>query len=207
MLRAEFKDLIVSASDHELYQMLKSILSSQFLGLSYSQWKLESLAEECYQRGKDSLYTSAMEDAAYLADKFKIGYSSLFVDEIFRPELMSPEETREILANTSGKSDSIESRIGIAPDQLFICKVTGESMIEENIHNGDVLIVDRTEKAADGRVIVAELDKVLFVKRLRIIDGDRWLYSGNPNFSPVKIEKDMDLNVIGVVKMTLHSVN
>ncbi len=190
-----------------LYQMLKSTLSAQYLGLSYSEWKLEALAEECYQRDKETLYTSAMEDAAYIANKLIMGSSSLYVDEIYRPELMSPEEAREIFANTSGKSDSIENLIGITPDKLFICKVTGESMIEEDIHNGDVLIVDRTADVSDGRVIVAELNKVLFVKRLRIIDGGRWLFSGNPNFAPVKIEKEMELNVIGVVKMTLHSVN
>jgi len=144
MLRVEYKDFLAQSSDHKLYQMLKSTLSAQYLGLSYSEWKLESLAEACYQRDKENLYTSAMEDAAYIANKLIMGHSSLFVDEIYRPELMSPDETREILADTSGKSDVIESLTGMAPEKIFLCKVSGESMIEEDIHNGDVLIVDRT---------------------------------------------------------------
>ena len=206
MLRSEYKTFVGQASDHKIYSLLKSLFSAQYLGLSYSEWKLDYLADECHRRNKEFLYTSAIEDATFITDKISRGYSALYVDEIIRPELLTQEESREIVAETTAKDIDIRSITGVEADRMFLCKVSGESMTEDDIHDGDILIVDRKETAVDGKVIVAELENVLFVKRLRLIGDETWLYSGNPDFAHVRIEDKEKLKIIGVVKMTMHTI-
>ena len=48
----------------------------------------------------------------------------------------------------------------------FFLHVTGDSMLGAGIHDGDLLVVDRSVTADSGRVVIAALDGELTVKRL-----------------------------------------
>ncbi len=86
----------------------------------------------------------------------------------------------------------------------FTVKVDGDSMIEEGIQSGDLLIVDRSMEARSGQVVVAVLDGEFTVKKLMRQDGDYWLCPGNPNYEAVKLEDDADFQVWGVVTHSIH---
>ena len=42
------------------------------------------------------------------------------------------------------------------PTATFFVRVCDDSMIEENIHSGDILLVDRAEEAVSGDIVVAQ---------------------------------------------------
>jgi len=57
------------------------------------------------------------------------------------------------------------------PAATFMVRVSGDSMIGVGIHDGDILVVDRSETAAHGKIVVAALDGEMTVKRLHLKGG------------------------------------
>ncbi|MEE4270956.1 MAG: transcriptional repressor LexA [Thermoanaerobaculales bacterium] len=61
--------------------------------------------------------------------------------------------------------------VSVPPDFLgagdrFVLKVRGESMIEDGIHDGDLVVVQGSSQAADGDMVVALVDGEVTLKRL-----------------------------------------
>ncbi|CAN1211969.1 translesion error-prone DNA polymerase V autoproteolytic subunit [Tumidithrix helvetica PCC 7403] len=90
------------------------------------------------------------------------------------------------------------------PTATFIVRVTGDSMIDAGIHPGDMLIVDRSLEAADGKVVIAVVDGELTVKRISIDANRLFLLPHNTNYQPLKILPEMDFFVWGVVTNVIH---
>lgn len=51
------------------------------------------------------------------------------------------------------------------PDQTYALQVQGDSMIEDGIHDGDTILVQRQEYARDGEIVVAVVNHEATVKR------------------------------------------
>jgi len=51
------------------------------------------------------------------------------------------------------------------PEATFFVRVEGDSMIEAGVYSGDILIVDRSLPAQNGKIIVAVIDGEFTVKR------------------------------------------
>src|SRR5690554_8105877 len=71
------------------------------------------------------------------------------------------------------------------PAATFFIKVTGDSMEGFGIHDGDLLVVDRSIEPRPGHILVAMLEGELTVKRYAIIDTHRFLCSANPGYPPI----------------------
>lgn len=79
-------------------------------------------------------------------------------------------------------------RVG-APEALlrsgehFVLEVQGESMIEAGIHDGDYAIIQRTDDASNGEIVVALVDQEeATLKRLRKKGASIALEAANPAF-------------------------
>lgn len=92
------------------------------------------------------------------------------------------------------------------PAATFMVRVTGDSMIEAGIHDGDVLVVDRSRDPAPGKIVVAVLDGELTVKRLQERDGKPVLVPENPAYRPIVVERGQELFVWGVVSGVVRRV-
>lgn len=108
--------------------------------------------------------------------------------------------------------DEYPERVGLVsyltahPEGTFLIKAEGDSMINANICDGDVLVVDGMLEAKDGAIIVASVNGDQTVKRLRKINGQTYLYPENKQYSPISIEKHTDLKIWGVVKKKICDV-
>lgn len=85
------------------------------------------------------------------------------------------------------------------PAATFMVRVSGDSMTGAGIQDGDVLVVDRSQDARPGKIVVAVLDGELTVKRLRKRNGKYVLVPENPAYSPIEVEMEQELFVWGVV--------
>jgi DNA polymerase V len=85
------------------------------------------------------------------------------------------------------------------PPATFMVRVSGDSMTGAGIHDGDILVVDRSETPAHGKIVVAVLDGELTVKRLVMQDGQIRLAPENPRYQPITVAAEQDLHVWGVV--------
>lgn len=91
-------------------------------------------------------------------------------------------------------------------EATFVLRVSGWSMRDSGIHDGDELIVDRSLTPVDGNVVIAVLDNELTCKRLRKTGTTVRLLSDNPDFPEIVIGADQELTIWGVVTRVLHRV-
>lgn len=85
---------------------------------------------------------------------------------------------------------------------IFALKVSGKSMIDAYIDDGDIVIVERVSIANSGEMIVAQLpDGSVTLKRLKIENGKAFLVPQNPQFSPISAEGAKVLGrLLGVIR-------
>ncbi len=94
--------------------------------------------------------------------------------------------------------------VSVPPDFVgsgnnFVLKVRGESMIEDGIHDGDLVIVQPRPEAADGDMVVAMVDGEVTLKRLfRHAPGSIRLQPANSEMAPIFVAAE-DLTVQGIV--------
>ena len=58
------------------------------------------------------------------------------------------------------------------PAATYFVRVEGDSMVGAGISDGDLLVVDRSLRPADGDVIIASVDGDFTVKTLRLGNGE-----------------------------------
>ena len=92
------------------------------------------------------------------------------------------------------------------PSSTFVMKVDGWSMRDAGIADGDELVVDRGVAADDGRIVIADIDGELTVKRLKRTSTGWLLQAANPDFADVPVGDKSELNIWGVVTRVLHAV-
>ncbi len=92
------------------------------------------------------------------------------------------------------------------PAATFFLRAQGQSMINAGIHDGDLLIVDRSLEAAHNRVVIAALDGELMVKRLVRRQGRVWLLPENPEYPEVDITEREHVHIWGVVSYVIHKL-
>lgn len=91
---------------------------------------------------------------------------------------------------------------------IFALKVAGDSMIDENINNGDYIIVKQQATAENGQKVVALINnnEVTLKKYFKEKNFIR-LQPANINLKPIIIERSRDLQIQGVVIDTLNTPN
>ncbi|MGM0645555.1 MAG: LexA family protein [Thermodesulfobacteriota bacterium] len=88
----------------------------------------------------------------------------------------------------------------------FMVRVSGDSMTNAGILDGDVLVVDRSLSPQPGHIVVAVLDGELTVKHLTR-HGNAWrLEAAHPDYPPLRVGEDQDLTVWGVVTGVVRRV-
>ena len=68
---------------------------------------------------------------------------------------------------------------------LFMLKVTGDSMVEAAICDGDWVVVRQQPAAENGEIVAAMIDGEATVKTYKRRDGRVWLLPHNPAFDPI----------------------
>lgn len=106
----------------------------------------------------------------------------------------SPRE----MFDTLGESVEIPAWFaGRKSGNLFCLKVTGKSMIDAYIDDGDLVVIERTETANSGEMVVALLeDGTVTLKRLRREKDRVLLVPENPAFKPIEAK---EVRIVGRV--------
>ncbi|MDX1803599.1 MAG: translesion error-prone DNA polymerase V autoproteolytic subunit [Alcanivorax sp.] len=109
----------------------------------------------------------------------------------------------------SPAQDYLESRLDLnrlcirQPAATFFVRVEGESMLEAGIHDGDMLVVDRSLDACHGDIVVACVDGEFTVKELALRPRVR-LLPRNPAFAALEFADGQSLDLVGVVTCCLR---
>ena len=68
---------------------------------------------------------------------------------------------------------------------LFLLRVTGDSMVEAAITDGDWVVVRQQPSAENGDIVAAMIDGEATVKTFKRRDGRVWLLPHNPAYEPI----------------------
>ncbi len=88
------------------------------------------------------------------------------------------------------------------PDASFMLKVSGDSMIEAGIHEGDIVIVERGKRAKNGDIVLACVDNDWTLKYYRRVGKDIELVPANPKYPVIRPKEELSLG--GVVKSVIR---
>ncbi len=92
------------------------------------------------------------------------------------------------------------------PDASYLIRVEGDSMIDADIHSGDLIIVDKSNRTpSPSDIAVCELNGEYTLKRFeKRGDGEGWLIPANPAYPEIRVTADDDFSIWGVVTYVIH---
>lgn len=112
----------------------------------------------------------------------------------------------------SPAEDHIEGRLDLNklavthPDATFFARVEGDSMKDDCIEDGDLLVINKSLKPEDGNVVVSYLDGEFTLKRIQIKKGKIYLVPANEKYKVLEVSDETDFRVWGVVRYVLKKV-
>lgn len=92
------------------------------------------------------------------------------------------------------------------PEATLYGRVSGDSMIDAGINDGDIAVIDRSLQPSDGDIIVAFVNGEYTIKFLDLThkeEGYIELRPANPDYSPIRVNVSDDFRVWGVVVWTI----
>lgn len=89
------------------------------------------------------------------------------------------------------------------PASTFYGRVIGDSMRDEGIEEGDILVIDKSLELLDDDLAVCFIDGEFTVKRVRLETDAAWLVPSNPDYPLIKVTKDNEFIVWGIVTYTI----
>jgi DNA polymerase V len=92
------------------------------------------------------------------------------------------------------------------PSSTFYARVKGNSMIDAGIHDGDLIIIDKSLEPADGKIAVCFIDGEFAIKRIKIDRDCCWLMPANDDFNPIRVSEENEFMVWGIVIHVIRSL-
>ena len=112
----------------------------------------------------------------------------------------------------SPAEDYIEKKLDLnelilkRPSSTYYVRAEGTSMEDQNLHDGDILIVDKSIRPMFGHVVIASVFGEFTVKTYGKIKDKPALIPANPKFKPIFINEDSETSIWGVVTYGIHNM-
>lgn len=127
----------------------------------------------------------------------------LIPSETFREDIASvpmlgfvtagfPATVEEELADTVNLDDLLIKNKPLT----YMLEVDGDSMIDAHIEKGDMVLVEKTNTAKDGQIIIAEVDGEFTMKYFRKAGAKVWLEPANKNYKPIYPKHSLNINAV-----------
>ncbi len=175
------------------------IVRSHLSGIDHTK-ELNTLKAKLTSVGLD--FTEILSRALQKLDTFELMFES---SRIFETSLTERLLDSNQLIHYKSELPATHEQLISFEGELRPFKITGDSMTDFGIAEGDVLLVE-PGKFAEGDVAVVRVYDGFFVKKIHIGNGFYELISGNSNFPPVKIPKGMDFEILGRVVYLLRQM-
>jgi len=105
------------------------------------------------------------------------------------------------------QQESVRVPANMVRKNTYALQVRGHSMIDDNIEDGDVIVIEKREYAHNGQTVVAMINgehvtlKKFYVEK----DGIR-LQPANPDMQPIFL-KNQDVQILGIVTGVIRRPN
>lgn len=137
--------------------------------------------------------------------------------EIFRPDEGTPlyltiTDSPVYAGFPSPADDHLENKLDLNkalvrnPSSTFFARVKGESMIEDGVEEGDLLVIDKSAEPHENCLAVCFLDGEFTLKRVKLDGDDLLLMPANSKFKPIRVKRENDFYIWGIVKYIIKKV-
>ena len=90
-------------------------------------------------------------------------------------------------------------------NSCFLIRVRGNSMINAGICSGDQILADKTCKDFNNKIVIAEIDNKITLKRFYKSGNNIFLYPENPDYKPIRINTSDNFKIWGVAKKVIKN--
>lgn len=122
-----------------------------------------------------------------------------FVDAVIKAGFPSPAQ--DYLTGTIDlNKELIRHR-----DTTFLARVSGNSLQEAGICDGDIIVIDKSLEARNGDFVVAFVDGEFTLKEFRLDDNAKcaWLIPHNKDYELIKVTEENQFMIWGVLTYTI----
>jgi repressor LexA len=150
-------------------------------------------------RGTEGLdKAKAARRALAVSDEAPRGEAPVFVPMVGRIAAGGPILAEQMIEDVFPLPKAL-----VGDGTLFLLRVSGDSMIDAAISDGDWVVVRQQPAAENGEIVAAMIDGEATVKTFRRRDGKVWLLPHNPAYAPIPGD---DATILGKVVTVLRKV-
>lgn len=102
-------------------------------------------------------------------------------------------------ADHTQKRINLTDELVLHPEATFLFRITGDSMINAGIFDGDAVLVDRAIEAAHDLIVLAVIDGEFTCKRLYKRGKIVKLLPENDAYQPIEFAEGQEVTIWGVV--------
>lgn len=109
--------------------------------------------------------------------------------------------------DNSEQTEDVELLQRLCPhkDTSYLVHVTGDSMIDADIHSGDILVVDSSvREPSEKQIAICEVNSEYTVKRVKHEEGNCYLIPANPKYPRIEVKPTDNFHVWGIVTYIIH---
>tara|TARA_B100001287_G_scaffold274195_1_gene279032 strand:+ start:402 stop:833 length:432 start_codon:yes stop_codon:yes gene_type:complete len=101
---------------------------------------------------------------------------------------------------------SLDKELVKNSEATFYARVSGESMIEAGIDDGDLLVIDRSLNPENGKIGICMIDGDFTVKRIKKTKGKLYLLPENKKYEVIELKEENELIIWGIVAYVIKKL-
>ena len=101
---------------------------------------------------------------------------------------------------------SLDKELVKNQESTFYARVSGDSMLEAGIDDGDLLVIDKSLSPENGKIAVCFIDGDFTVKRIVKEKGKLYLKAENKKYKSIKIKEGNELIIWGIVEYVIKKL-
>ncbi len=99
----------------------------------------------------------------------------------------------------SEENEQVSVPANMVRKNSYALRVRGHSMIDDNIQDGDIIVIEKTETASNGQSVIAMINgETVTLKKFYVEAEGIRLQPANPDMAPIYL-KNEEVQILGIV--------
>ena len=101
---------------------------------------------------------------------------------------------------------SLDKELVKNKESTFYARVSGDSMIDAGLEDGDLLVIDRSIEPVNGKIAICLIDGDFTVKRIKKNKKKIYLVAENKKYKSVELKEENELIIWGIVEYVIKKI-
>ncbi len=159
----EIKDHFGFASFNSVQNYLKQLIQKGYIAIPSNQKRAIQILHS--SNSVQQTVLKMVQKAAEFSDESENSVTPMREEVLSLPLLGKVAAGRPLEAYTHDETVDVPPSMVRNANKTFALKVSGSSMIEDGIHDGDIILVQKQANASNGEIVVASIENESTVKR------------------------------------------